>query len=102
MRAQGAADAVSGRPADAVGRDEDFWFNVRHAFTVDRNIVNLNNGGVSPSPKVGMDTGIPYLEMENMNPRYYTWRILDPALATARWRPAPAFRCHTRANHTPR
>ena len=47
-RAQSAAQAVSGRPADTVARDEDFWFNVRHAFTVDRNMINLNNGGVSP------------------------------------------------------
>ena len=33
-RAQAAAKSVSGRPADAVARDEDFWFNIRHAFTV--------------------------------------------------------------------
>ena len=59
---------LPGRPADAVARDEDFWFNVRHAFTVDRNMINLNNGGVSPAPKIVMDTEIRYLEMENMNP----------------------------------
>lgn len=95
VRAQAAAAAVSGRPADAVARDEDFWFNVRHAFTVDRNIINLNNGGVSPSPKVVMDTEIRYLEMENMNPGYYMWRILDPGLETVRRRLARAFGCDT-------
>ena len=67
-RAQSAAASVSGRPADAVARDEDFWFNVRHAFVVDRNLINLNNGGVSPSPKVVMDTEIRLLEIENMTP----------------------------------
>lgn len=36
LRAQRASDAVSGRPADTIARDEDFWFNVRHAFTVAR------------------------------------------------------------------
>ena len=35
-RAQATAASAAGRPADAVARDEDFWFNVRHAFTVDR------------------------------------------------------------------
>jgi isopenicillin-N epimerase len=92
-RAQSAAAAVSGRPADAVARDEDFWFNVRHAFTVDRNIINLNNGGVSPAPKVVMDTEIRLLEMENMNPTYYMWRILDPGLETVRRRLARTFGC---------
>jgi len=46
--AQSAAKASSGRPAEVVARDEDFWFQVRHAFIVDRNMINLNNGGVSP------------------------------------------------------
>jgi selenocysteine lyase/cysteine desulfurase len=92
-RAQAAAASASGRPADAVARDEDFWFNVRHAFTVDRNIINLNNGGVSPSPKVVMDTEIRYLEVENMLPTYYMWRILDPGLETVRRRLAQCFGC---------
>ena len=32
--------------------DESFWFQIQQAFTVDRSLVNLNNGGVSPSPAV--------------------------------------------------
>ena len=51
----GAAAAMAalahtpGAPDD-VARDEDFWFEVSRAFTLDRSLVNLNNGGVSPSP----------------------------------------------------
>jgi isopenicillin-N epimerase len=90
-RAQSAAASVAGRPADAVARDEDFWFNVRHAFTVDRNVINLNNGGVSPSPKVVMDTEVRYLEIENMTPTYYMWRILDPGIENVRRRLARIF-----------
>jgi isopenicillin-N epimerase len=41
--------AAAGPPGD-VAQDEDFWAAVGRAFTVDRSIVNLNNGGVSPSP----------------------------------------------------
>src|SRR4030088_667531 len=93
LRAQSAASAVAGRPADAVAQDEDFWFNIRHAFTVDRNIINLNNGGVSPSPKNLVNTEWRYLEMENINPSYYMWRILDPGLETVRRRLARAFCC---------
>ncbi|MGI8743434.1 MAG: aminotransferase class V-fold PLP-dependent enzyme [Bryobacteraceae bacterium] len=91
--AQSAAQSVSGRPADTIARDEDFWLNIRHAFTVDRNMINLNNGGVSPSPKVVMDTEIRYLEVENMSPSYYMWQVLDPGIETVRRRLARTFGC---------
>ena len=91
--AQKAAKSVSNRSADVVARDEDFWFNIREAFTVDRTMINLNNGGVSPAPRIVMDTEIRYLEMENMNPTYYMWRILDPGLETCRRRLARTFGC---------
>ncbi|HYZ85573.1 MAG TPA: aminotransferase class V-fold PLP-dependent enzyme [Bryobacteraceae bacterium] len=93
LRAQVAAQSVSGRPADTVARDEDFWLNIRHAFTVDRNMINLNNGGVAPSPKIVMDTEKRYLEVENMNPSYYMWQVLDPGLETVRRRLAREFGC---------
>lgn len=95
LRAQSSISSVSGRPADSVARDEDFWFNVRHAFTVDRNMINLNNGGVSPSPKIVMDTETRYLEVENMNPSYYMWNVLDPGVETVRRRLAESFGCDT-------
>ncbi|HMF74536.1 MAG TPA: aminotransferase class V-fold PLP-dependent enzyme [Bryobacteraceae bacterium] len=95
VRAQSAVETISGRAADTVARDEDFWFNVRHAFTVDRNMINLNNGGVSPSPKIVMDTEIRYLEVENLNPSYYMWNVLDPGIETVRRRLARAFGCDT-------
>jgi isopenicillin-N epimerase len=90
-RAQSAVASVGNRPADTVARDEDFWFNVRHAFTVDRNMVNLNNGGVSPAPKIVMDTEIRYLEIENLSPSYYMWNVLDPGVETVRRRLAKMF-----------
>ena len=93
LHAKTAAAKVSDRPADSVARDEDFWFNVRHAFTVDRNMINLNNGGVSPAPKIVMDTEIRYLEMENLNPSYYMWNVLDPGIETVRRRLAETFGC---------
>ncbi|MBC7925624.1 MAG: aminotransferase class V-fold PLP-dependent enzyme [Bryobacteraceae bacterium] len=93
--AQSAGLGSFGRPADAVARDEDYWMNIRHAFTVDRNLINLNNGGVSPSPKIVSDTEKRYLDMENMTPSYYMWRILDPGLETVRRRLAKMFGCDT-------
>ncbi len=94
-QAQAAAQGTWGQPADTVARDEDFWLNIRHAFTVDRNMINLNNGGVSPSPKVVMETEKRYLEISNMGPAYYMWRILGPELEVVRRRLAQCFGCDT-------
>lgn len=92
-RAQAAAQSATGRPADSLARDEDFWFQVRHAFTVDRNIINLNNGGVSPSPKVVMETEKRYLEISNMGPAHYMWNIVEPEVESVRRRLAESFGC---------
>ena len=58
-------------------KDEDFWAWVRESYTVSANIINLNNGGVSPQPKVVQDAHIKYYQMCNDGPSYYMWRILD-------------------------
>lgn len=92
-RAQAAAQSATGRPADSIARDEDFWFQVRHAFTVDRNIINLNNGGVSPSPKVVMETEKRYLEISNMGPAHFMWNIVEPEVEAVRRRLAHSFGC---------
>lgn len=72
--AQSVVTGISGCPADTVARDEDFWFSVRHVFTVDRNMINLNNGGVSPAPK--QSCGIGFISIEGMD---------DPKLAAYLW-----------------
>ena len=44
--------------ADEIARDERYWFEVQQAFTVDRSLINLNNGGVSPSPAIVQACGL--------------------------------------------
>ena len=95
-RAQELSKASAGRPADSVARDEDFWLHIRHAFTVDRNIINLNNGGVSPLPKIVSDTEKRYLEIENMSPAHFMWNVLDPEVETVRRRLARVLRLRPR------
>jgi selenocysteine lyase/cysteine desulfurase len=60
-----------------ITNDEDFWGWVRESFTVSTNIINLNNGGVSPQPKVVQDAHIRYYQMANEGPSFYMWRVLD-------------------------
>ena len=57
--------------------DEDFWSWVREAYTVSPAIINLNNGGVAPQPKVVQDAHIRYYQYCNEAPSYYMWQILD-------------------------
>ena len=47
------------------------------AYTVSPNLLNLNNGGVSPQPKVVQDAVDRYYHLSNEAPTYYMWQILD-------------------------
>lgn len=57
--------------------DEDFWAWVQESYTVSPNIINLNNGGVSPQPKITQDTFEKYNRLCNEAPSYYMWNILN-------------------------
>jgi selenocysteine lyase/cysteine desulfurase len=84
---------VANRTPEDVARDEDFWFEIQRAFTVDRTYINLNNGGVSPSPLVVQDAMRRYLEFSNSATVQTMWRILEPQIESVRRRLARAFGC---------
>lgn len=83
-----AVNSVSTR-IDA--EDEAFWNQIQQAFTLDRNIVNFNNGGVAPSPRVVQDALRRYLEYSNQAPSYFMWRNLEPEVENVRRRLAQTF-----------
>ena len=88
-----AATTGEARPAESIARDEDFWREIQQAFTVDRTMINLNNGGVSPSPKVVQDAMRRALEFSNEAPVYTMWRVLEPQVESVRRRLAATFGC---------
>src|SRR5574341_2464307 len=92
-RVQAANKNVKDRAPEVLAADEDYWAEVRTAFTVDRNIINLNNGGVSPSPRVVQDAMRRYLEFSNMAPVHTMWRVLEPQIESVRRRLAASFGC---------
>ncbi len=57
--------------------DEEFWYQIRMAYTINPNLINLNNGGVSPAPKIVQEALARYNNLVNEGPSYYMWRILD-------------------------
>ena len=59
------------RPPANLDSDEDFWFWVQQSFTASPNIMNLNNGGVCPQPKVVQDAFEHYNRVSNEGPAYY-------------------------------
>lgn len=60
-----------------VATDEDYWSTIQQAYTVSPNIINLNNGGVSPAPLIVQEALGRYNKLANEGPSYYMWRILD-------------------------
>src|SRR6059036_3059664 len=92
-RLLGLARRVDGRLPAEVARDEDFWLDVQQAFTLDRTLINLNNGGVSPSPRIVQEAMRRYLEYSNTAPAYTMWQILEPEIEAVRRRLAASFGC---------
>lgn len=75
-------------------QDERYWFEIQQAFTVDRSVVNLNNGGVSPSPAVVQEAMKRHLDYSNSAPPPVAlWQVLEPQKEGTRKRLARAFGC---------
>jgi hypothetical protein len=81
--------------------DEHFWFQIQRAFTVDRSIINLNSGGVSPSPAVVHDALKRHLDLSNSGPSYFMWRVQEPQRETVRGRLARLFGADPRRSRSP-
>jgi selenocysteine lyase/cysteine desulfurase len=74
---QRAIDNANDVAPGQLTEDEDFWYYVQQAYTVSPSLINLNNGGVAPSPKVVQEAMKRYHDFSNEAPSYYMWRILD-------------------------
>lgn len=90
-RATTAPEPPRGLSPREVARDEDYWAEVARAFTVDRSLINLNNGGVSPSPGYVQEAMKRHLDYSNEAPTYTMWRILEPQREGVRQRLARAW-----------
>ncbi len=67
----------AGVSAQYLSADEDYWSIIQQAYTVNPNIINLNNGGVSPAPRVVQEALERYNKLSNEGPSYFMWRVLD-------------------------
>jgi selenocysteine lyase/cysteine desulfurase len=84
---------AGGLTPQALATDEDYWSVIQQAYTVNPNMVNLNNGGVSPSPRVVQEAVERFNQLSNEAPSYYMWRILDQGREPVRYKLATLAGC---------
>lgn len=73
--------------------DEDFWGPVQRAFDVDRTLINLNNGGISPAPSSVIEQLVRDIRFVNEVPTIHNWQVLEPRMHATRIDLARAFGC---------
>ena len=88
-----AGKAVDHLPPVEAAMDEDYWANIQQAFSVTRGIINLNNGGVSPSPRMVTEAFVRYTWQQEDATAYTMWQILEPQSETIRTGLAELFGC---------
>ncbi len=78
---------------EEVARDESFWIDIQQAFSVTRSLINLNNGGVCPSPRIVTEAFVRYTWEQEEAPVYTMWKILEPRKEIVRNGLARLFGC---------
>ena len=88
------ANAVAGdRKAHELADDEAYWSEIQRAFDTDRTMINLNNGGVCPTPSHVLEAMIRDLRFTNELPADHMWRVLEPRVESVRRDLAREFGC---------
>ena len=89
-----AAGAAAGNASAAdMAANEDYWREIQGAFSLDRTMINLNNGGVCPSPRVVHEALKRYLDQSNQAPVWNMWQQLEPGIEGVRRDLASEFGC---------
>jgi selenocysteine lyase/cysteine desulfurase len=88
-----AGEVAGSRPVTDVAQDEAYWGEIQRAFDLDRTMVNLNNGGCSPTPTHVLEAMIRDLRFSNELPVYHMWSVLEPRIESVRRDLARDFGC---------
>ena len=90
---EAASRSVVHLSPEQVAMDEDYWSVIQNSFTVTRGIINLNNGGVSPSPRIVTEALVRYIWQQEDATAYTMWQLLEPQSETIRTGLAEMFGC---------
>jgi isopenicillin-N epimerase len=90
------AETIAGeRSAAELADDESYWSLIQRAFDMERTMINLNNGGISPTPSHVLEQMIRDLRFVNELPVEHNWRVLEPRMESTRREFAKEFGCDT-------
>src|SRR5215471_1415087 len=92
-RVEAASSKIGNLSPEEAAADEDYWAAIQNSFSVTRGIINLNNGGVSPSPRVVTEALVRYVWEQEDCTAYTMWEILEPQSETIRTGLAELFGC---------
>src|SRR5438046_9128782 len=81
---QAATNTLAHLTPEEAATDEDYWATIQKSFSVTRGIINLNNGGVSPSPRIVTEALVRYIWEQEDIPAHTMWGILEPQSETIR------------------
>src|SRR5437016_1001341 len=90
---EAASKNVAHLTPEEAAMDEDYWATIQNSFSVTRGIINLNNGGVSPSPRIVTEALVRYIWEQEDATAYTMWQILEPQSETIRTGLAELFGC---------
>jgi len=90
---EAATKTVTHLSPEETALDEDYWAIIQNSFSITRGIINLNNGGVSPSPRVVTEALVRYIWEQEDATAYTMWQILEPQCETIRAGLAELFGC---------
>src|SRR5947208_673837 len=90
---EAAAKTVANLVPEEAAMDEDYWAVIQNSFSVTRGIINLSNGGVSPSPRIVTEALVRYTWEQEDATAYTMWQILEPQSETIRTGLAELFGC---------
>src|SRR2546428_331390 len=85
-----ATAAVAAREPQNVAADESYWREIQFAFSLDRTLINLNNGNQCPAPTVVHDACKRYMDWANQAPAYHR-ALIEKNIETARRRLGAEF-----------
>jgi len=88
-----AGEIAGDRSPPDIADDEEYWSHIQRAFDTDRTLINLNNGGVCPTPSHVLEAMIRDLQFSNELPVEHMWRVLEPRVEFVRRELAEDFGC---------
>jgi len=97
---EAASKNVAHLTPEEAAMDEDYWATIQNSFSVTRGIINLNNGGVSPSPRIVTEALVRYIWEQEDATAYTMWQILELQSETIRTGLAELFGCAIRRSRS--